>query len=106
MGRKIVLEKESYEQLLKEITGIHQNVLDVVDEYLKELDDLLIEEGGFHADLISEKVKLILELFKEQVLVARKKEYQETEERLIQYGKRIMEIDQSGEGKAVWHESI
>lgn len=35
--------------------------------YISELNELMIPEGGFHADLISEKVKILLQSFENDV---------------------------------------
>lgn len=106
MGRKIRIPDEEYRMLVNETAGIHKNVINVVEYYLKELDALLVPEGGFYADLISDKAKLVLNIFREQIVKKLEEEYQETENSLINYGNKMREIDQSGEGRIKWQELI
>ena len=106
MGRKIRIPDEEYRMLVNETAVTHKNVINVVEYYLKELDALLVPEGGFYADMISDKAKLVLTIFREQIVQRLEEEYQETENRLTYYGNRMKEIDQNGEGRIKWQELI
>lgn len=106
MGRNIRLPEEEYLLLTQEMKSIHKDVLQVVEHYLTEMDSLLVEEGGFHADLISDKAKLVLQLFREKTWKELESQYQRSEETLRLYADKIQYLDQSGKGKMKCQRSI
>ena len=72
--------------------------------FVSELNELIIPEGGFHADLISEKVKLLLQSFENDVFPQLESTFNETEKSIKMFGDRLNDLDESGRTKVVWEE--
>ena len=100
----IKLQQDEYEHLLIEIHSIHETVMQQMTNYISELNELIIPEGGFHADLISEKVKLLLQSFENDVFPQLESTFNETEKSIKMFGDRLNDLDESGRTKVVWEE--
>lgn len=100
----IKIQLDEYEYLMRETDKIHKEMLLLIQNYIKELDDLLIPSGGFHADMISGKVKLILDAFRGQVVPRLEKSFSDTERQIQVWGQRIGNLDESGRRKVQWEE--
>ncbi len=100
----IQLQQDEYEHLLTELHSMHETVLQQVENYVAQLDGLVVPEGGFHADLISEKVRILLEVFKKEVVPQLEGTFQETEKSIKMFGEKLEDIDESGRTKVQWEE--
>lgn len=49
----IKLQTDEYENLMKEIERLHKEGLEFVNEYITELDSILIPNDGFHTEQVS-----------------------------------------------------
>lgn len=100
----IKLQQDEYEHLLIEIHSIHETVMQQMTNYISELNELIIPKGGFHADLISEKVKLLLQSFENDVFPQLESTFNETEKSIKMFGDRLNDLDESGRTKVVWED--
>lgn len=51
----IALQVDEYEYLINEMSELHETSLEFIQMYIKEVNSLLVEGDGFHADMISKK---------------------------------------------------
>lgn len=100
----IKVQIDEYEYLVNETGALHEESLEIIRGYISELNGLLVSSGGFHADLISEKVKLLLQMFQEQLLVKIEHDFIETERQIHLFGVRLNACDKNGKVKVEWEE--
>lgn len=100
----IRIQVDEYEYLVEETETLHRESLALIRNYIKELNELLVPMGGFHADMISEKVKLLLQMFQEQLVTEMEQTFWETERQIQIFGAKLAECDESGKGRVKWEE--
>ena len=64
--KMIKLQVDEYENLVNEIGHLHGESIAFIKEYMTDINGLLVQSGGFHADLISEKIEMLLNMFQGQ----------------------------------------
>ena len=87
----IALQVDEYEYLINEMSELHETSLEFIQMYIKEVNSLLVEGDGFHADMIPKKVIPKLEAT-----------FSRTENQAMLFGERMAECDESGRMKVQW----
>lgn len=60
----IKIYTDEYSLFMKKYKQLHENIIIDLDYCYRELDILLHSDGGFHADMISEKLDIMMEILK------------------------------------------
>lgn len=60
----IKIYTDEYSLFMKKYKQLHENIIIDLDYCYRELDVLLHSDGGFHADMISEKLDIMMEILK------------------------------------------
>lgn len=100
----IKIQVDEYNYLLQESEALHKEGMEIIEEYIRSLDELLIPEGGFYADIISDKVLLLKQLFQEKLVKELHDTFQQTEKQIRIFGEKITESDESGRLRVKWEE--
>lgn len=100
----IKIQADEYNYLLQESEALHKEGMEIIEEYIRGLDELLIPEGGFYADMISDKVLLLKQLFQKKLVKELHDTFQETEKQIRMFGEKITESDESGRLRVKWEE--
>ncbi len=100
----IKLQTDEYENLVKEIEKIHKEGIEFIEEYIAELNSILIPNDGFHTDLVSEKMKILLEIFQGRMLPGLKDMFRETEQNIALLGEDVSGADEEGRRRVQWEE--
>ncbi len=98
----IKIQIDEYENLLHETRVLHRESRELIQEYVRELEELLAPDGGFQTNLVSEKAKLILGKFKERVIPELEAEFEETEQQIYILGQRLAEGDEDRRLHVQW----
>ena len=98
----IKIQLDEYNNLLDETNALHKESRELINDYIKELEELLEPDGGFHAKLISEKVKLILGMLKGKMLPELESTFDETEKQVLLLGQRLAEGDEERRLTVQW----
>lgn len=98
----IRLQIDEYENLISETQKLHKEALEQIYSYVKQVDELVVPDGGFHADMISDKVKLLLQRFEGQLVPQLAMTFTDTERQILLLGNRMTELDESGRLKVQW----
>lgn len=98
----IKIQTEEYDVLLNETYMLHKESRELINDYIRELEGLLAPGGGFHAELVSQKVKLILGIFKGKLLPDLESAFDETERQMLLLGQRLAEGDEERSFHVKW----
>lgn len=98
----IKIQLDEYDNLLNETNELHRESREIITDYIKELEGLLEPGGGFHAELISEKIKLILGMIKGKMLPDLETTFDETERQVFLLGQRLAEGDEERRLNVQW----
>lgn len=98
----IKIQLDEYDNLLNETNALHKESREVINDYIKELEGLLEPGGGLHAELISEKIKLILGMLKGKMLPDLESTFDETEKQVLLLGQRLAEGDEERRLNVQW----
>ena len=98
----IALQVDEYEYLINEMSELHETSLEFIQMYIKEVNSLLVEGDGFHADMISKKIELVLQTLQKQVIPNLEATFSRTENQAMLSGERMAECDESGRMKVQW----
>lgn len=98
----IAIQIDEYEYLIKEINSLHEQSLAFVQNYIDELNNLVVPEGGFHADMISKKVELLVKALQSRILPELENSFSKMENEIMILGERMAECDESGRIKVQW----
>lgn len=100
----IKLQADEYENLVNELEKIHSEGIEFINEYIAELNSILIPNDGFHTDMVSEKMKILLEIFQGHMLPGLKDIFRETEQNIMLLGEEVSEADEEGRQRMQWEE--
>lgn len=100
----IRLQLEEYENLIKEITALHESSIELIEWYTEEMKGLLIPQGGFYAELVSEKAEMLLRILHTQLFPKIGENFEETEEQIYLLGERLTACDEERSGELKWKE--
>lgn len=100
----IRIQVDEYENLIHELEQLHTNSVQFIQEYLTDINSILAKNEGFHADLISEKIDIILEMFRESILPELMDTFECTEDEIQIFAEGLAEMDESGGTKVQWEE--
>lgn len=100
----IKIQADEYSHLLQKSEALHKESMELIEEYIRGLDELLIPEGGFYADMISDKVMLLKQLFQEKLVKELEVTFRETEKQIRIFGEKIAGSDESGRLRVKWEE--
>lgn len=100
----IKLHVDEYENLMNETERLHKESIEFVNEYITELNSVLIPNGGFHAELISKKLKMLLDMFQSRLLPELEDMFENTEREIEQLGEKVSEADEEGRLNIRWEE--
>lgn len=98
----IKIQLDEYDNLLDETNALHRESRELINDYIKDLEGMLEPGGGFHAELISEKVKLILGMVREKLLPDLESAFDETERQMLLLGQRLAEGDEERRLNVQW----
>ncbi len=98
----IKIQKDEYDVLLDEICMLHKESGEFINDYIRELEELLEPGGGFHTELISPKVKLILAFFRGKLLPELESAFDETERQALLMAQRLTEGDEERSYHIKW----
>lgn len=87
----IKLRADEYENLVCEIDVLHKEILEFINEFITELNSFLGFNDGFHTEEVSEKIKILLEIFRGSLLPEIKEIFGVTERELALLGKNAVE---------------
>lgn len=100
----IKLQIDEYENLINEIEKLHQESLDFMNDYITELNSLLIPNDGFHTELVSGKIKMLLDLFQGRLVPELTDLFENTEREIELLGENVLETDEEGRLNIRWEE--
>lgn len=100
----IKLHTDEYENLVNEIEKLHKEGIEFIEGYIAELNSILIPNDGFHTDLVSEKMKILLEIFQGHMLPGLKDIFKETEQDIALLGEDVSGSDEEGRQSVQWEE--
>lgn len=100
----IKLQMDEYENLMCEVERLHKESLVFVNEYITELDSILIPNGGFHTEQVSEKIKMMLDMFQSNLVPELADMFENTEREIELLGENISETDEEGRRNIQWEE--
>lgn len=100
----IKLQADEYENLINEMEKLHQESLDFMNNYITELNSLLIPNDGFHTELVSEKIKMLLDLFQDKLVPELTDLFENTEREIELLGENVLEVDKEGRQNVRWEE--
>lgn len=98
----IKIQTDEYDYLLSEAYMLHKESRELINDYIRELEGLLVSDGGFQTELISEKIKLVLGLFKEKLLPDLEMAFDETERQVLLLAERLAEGDEERSYYVKW----
>ncbi len=100
----IKLQVDEYENLVSEIDTLHRESIEFMNEYITELDSILVSNGGFHTEKVSEKIKIMLEIFRGRLLPELKDMFNGTEREIALLGENASEADEEGRQRVQWEQ--
>lgn len=100
----IKLQVDEYENLISEIERLHKESLEFVNEYITELNSILIPNGGFHTEQVSGKIKMLLDMFQSRLVPELADMFGNTEREIELLGENISEADEEGRLNTQWEE--
>lgn len=98
----IKIQTDEYDALLNETYMLHKESRELINDYIREMEELLAPGGGFHAEHVSQKVKLILMVLKEKLLPDLESAFDETERQALLLTQRLAEGDEERGFKVKW----
>lgn len=98
----IKIQTDEYEVLMNETYLLHKESRELIDDYVKELEELLAPGGGFYAEQISQKVKLVLEILKGTLLPDLESAFDETERQMLLLTQRLAQNDAERSHNVKW----
>ena len=100
----IKLQADEYEYLMNETEKLHKEGIEFIEGYLAELNGILIPNDGFHTEQVSEKMKILLEIFQGRMLPILKDMFRETEQNIALLGEEVSGADEEGRQRVQWEE--
>lgn len=100
----IKLQVDEYENLISEIERLHKEGLEFANEYITELNSILIPNGGFHTEQVSGKIKMLLDMFQSRLVPELEDMFENTEREMGLLGENISEADEEGRLNTQWEE--
>lgn len=100
----IKLQTDEYEYLVNETEKLHKEGIEFIEGYLAELNSILIPNDGFHTELVSEKMKILLEIFQGHMFPILRDMFRETEQNIALLGEEVSGADEEGRQRVQWEE--
>ena len=100
----IKLQTDEYENSMCEVERLHKESLEFVNEYITELNSILIPNGGFHTAQVSEKIEMLLDMFQHRLVPELADMFENTEREIELLGENISEVDEEGRLNIQWEE--
>ncbi len=100
----IKLQADEYGNLVSEIDKLHKESIEFINGYITELDGVLVANDGFHTEQVSEKIKILLEIFRGRLLPGIKDMFGEIEQEIALLGENASEADEEGRQRVQWEE--
>lgn len=105
MGIKMIkLQADEYGNLVSEIDTLHKESIEFINEYITELDSILVSNGGFQTEKVSEKIKIMLEILRGRLLPGIKDMFGEIERDIALLGENASEADEEGRQRVQWEQ--
>ena len=98
----IKLQTDEYDNLVSEIDMLHRESIAFINEYLAEMNSILVSGDGFHTEKVSEKMKTLLETVQGRMLPEIKSMFSETEQEIALLGENASEADGEGRQRVQW----
>lgn len=102
--RMIKLNADEYENLVAEIDKLHKESIEFINEYITEMDSILVSNEGFHTEKVSEKIRLLLEIFRVRLLPEIKETFGDLEREIELLGENASEADEEGRQRVQWED--
>ena len=102
--KMIKLQADEYGNLVSEIEMLHKESIEFINGYITELDSILVSSDGFHTEKVSEKIKVLLEIFRGRLLPGIKDMFGEIEREIALLGENASEADEEGRQRVQWEE--
>lgn len=102
--KMIKLQADEYGNLVSEIEMFHKESIELINEYIAELDSILVSDDGFYTEKVSEKINILLEIFRDRLLPGIKDMFGETEREIALLGENASEADEEGRQRVQWEE--
>lgn len=100
----IKLQTDEYENVMSEVERFHKESLEFVNEYIMELNSVLIPNGGFYTEQISGKIKMLLDMFQSRLVPELSDMFENTEREIELLGENVSEADEEGRLNIQWEE--
>lgn len=98
----IKIQTDEYDVLMNETYLLHKESRELMDDYIKELEELLAPGGGFYTEQVSQKVNLILAIFKGKILPDLESAFDETERQILLLAQRLTKNDAERSHHVKW----
>lgn len=98
----IKIQTDEYDVLLNETYMLHKESKEIIRDYIRELEELLAPGGGFYAEQVSQKIKLLLEILREKLLPDLEVAFDETERQMLLLARRLAESDEERSFSVKW----
>ena len=100
----IKLHVDEYDNLASEIDALHKESIEFINEYIAEMNSILISNGGFHTEMVSEKIKILLETFQSRLFPELKDMFGDIEREIALLGENVSDADEEGRQRVQWEE--
>lgn len=91
--KNIKIPEETYNLFLEKYEKLHEDILECINHCEQELMIIMNSERGFHADMISEKLDMMLEILHQVRLPYLKEGFLQIEESVEEYLKIMRDSD-------------
>lgn len=98
----IKLNADEYDNLISKMLSVHEHAISFINGYLTEMHSILNEKDGFHAELSSEGIEIMIKDFQGQLLPELIEQFNETDRLMAEFSKSITEVDEEGGLKIQW----
>lgn len=98
----VKIQTDEYDVLMNETYLLHKESREWMGDYIEELEELLAPGGGFYAEQVSRKVKLVLAVFKEKILPDLESASDETEKQILLLAQRVAKNDEERSRHVKW----
>ncbi len=102
--KMIKLQADEYGNLVSELDTLHKESIEFINEYITELDSILVSNGGFQTEKVSEKIKIMLEILRGRLLPGIKDMFGEIERDIALLGENASEADEEGRQRVQWEQ--
>lgn len=100
----IKLQVDEYENLMDKIGNLHKESIEFANAYVAEFRSTLMSDDGFHTELVSGKLNMLLDVFQNRLVPELKDMFESTEREIESLGENVSEADEEGRLNIRWEE--